>query len=549
MKSIQTKLIALILSGIIICAFIIGGAGVLSAQSVIDKNSAQYMNSLCREKSLELDSLFGRIEQSVDTMAEYALGQLESLDELISDAHYLDEFNSIVSEFAITAANNTDGAIGVYIRYNPDIAPANAGIFYVRGSEDEPFSDFELTDLSLYEEDDVEHVGWYYIPVKAGKPVWLTPYLNKNTGVTMISYVVPLYEQDKLLGVAGMDIDFDYISNVVSEIKIYDSGSAVLADAEGNVLVHDKECNGYEEQADFGVHLAVAASVNQSDENLYRFSRNGIDSKMTVNALSNGMSLAITAPVSEIDSEKNQLVANILIAAVVIAALFTAMTVLIARRTIIRPILQLNDAAKKIADGDLNFKVDCSSKDEIGTLAKSFSQTAKSLKKNIDYINGLAFVDSLTGVNNNTAYQRDVLAIDEEIENKSARFAVAVVDINDLKLINDTCGHDSGNKLISTVANLVCDVFGREHVYRIGGDEFAVIIRGDETEKCSQYAAALESESGSKTDDFFVSFAKGIAVYDSSIDANYESVFIRADREMYKNKTAMKEHGEGSKHV
>ena len=151
------------------------------------------------------------------------------------------------------------------------IDDSEEGVFYVRGRDGE-FRQEPLTQIREYEKDDMEHVGWYYIPVKAGKPVWLTPYLNKNTGVTMISYVVPLYEQDKLLGVAGMDIDFDYISKVVSEIKIYDSGSAVLADAEGNVLVHDKECNGYEEQADFGVHLAVENYPDRHGQCQHNFS-------------------------------------------------------------------------------------------------------------------------------------------------------------------------------------------------------------------------------------------------------------------------------------
>lgn len=549
MRSIQTKLIALILSGIIICAFITGGAGVLGAQSVIDNNSAQYMNLLCKEKSLELDTLFNRIEQSVDIIAEYAIRQFKSLDRLISDAEYLDQFNDIISEFAITAANNTDGSIGVYLRYNPDIAPANAGIFYVRNNEREPFKPFELTDLSLYDEDDLEHVGWYYIPIKAGKPVWLTPYLNKNTGVKMISYVVPLREENKLLGVVGMDIDFQYISDFVSEIEIYNSGVAVLADSEGNVLVHEKNCDGYDNQGGFATHIAVAASLSKTDDSLYSYSRNGVESKMSVGTLSNGMTLAVTAPVSEIDDAKNKLIASILIGAATIAVLFTAITLFIAKRTFTRPILQLTDAAKKIADGDLSFQIKCSSKDEIGTLAESLSHTAKSLKKNIDYINGLAFVDSLTGVNNYTAYRRDVLALEEKIEAKTACFAVAVVDINNLKPINDTCGHDIGNKLISTVANIICEVFGREHVYRIGGDEFVAIIPADKTDKCDEYAAELESETGGKTDDFYVSFANGIAIYDSGIDTDYEDVFKRADRKMYENKALMKQHGEGSRHV
>lgn len=61
----------------------------------------------------------------------------------------------------------------------------------------------------MYDESDVEHVGWYYLPVQAKKAIWMSPYMNENINIYMISYVVPLFAEDGTsIGIVGMDIDF-----------------------------------------------------------------------------------------------------------------------------------------------------------------------------------------------------------------------------------------------------------------------------------------------------------------------------------------------------
>ena len=88
---------------------------------------------------------------------------------------------------------HTDGAICVYVRYNPDFTEPTSGIFLTRNSTDEEFTSSVPTDFTMYDKTDVEHVGWYYVPVENGAPLWMDPYLNGNVNVYMISYVVPLY--------------------------------------------------------------------------------------------------------------------------------------------------------------------------------------------------------------------------------------------------------------------------------------------------------------------------------------------------------------------
>ncbi|MBQ4464292.1 MAG: diguanylate cyclase, partial [Eubacterium sp.] len=86
----------------------------------------------------------------------------------------------------------------------------------------------------------------------------------------------------------------------------------------------------------------------------------------------------------------------------------------------------------------------------------------------------LARRDELTGTKNKTAYAELEQTIQDRIDadNECALFAIAVCDINDLKLINDTIGHKAGDDYIRSASKLLCDTFVHSPVFRIGGDEF-----------------------------------------------------------------------------
>ena len=90
-----------------------------------------------------------------------------------------------------------------------------------------------------------------------------------------------------------------------------------------------------------------------------------------------------------------------------------------------------------------------------------------------------ANVDPLTGVKNRHAYlvaeERRNLQIAEQ---RAPEFAIAILDVNDLKKINDTEGHKAGDQYIRDACRIVCEIFRHSPVFRLGGDEFAVIAQG-----------------------------------------------------------------------
>lgn len=546
MKSIQTKFITLILGCVLICSTVIGGAGIINAERVVDEDAAQLMNYRCSELASEMDALLSRIELSVKTLTVFTNDHLESVDQLKNDEEYMKSFTDQLESVAVNAANNTEGAVAVYVRFNPDFAPPTSGLFWSKTNLNGSFQRLVPTDFSKYSPTDAEHVGWYYIPVKKGKATWLAPYSNENINIQMISYVIPIYKENETVGVVGMDIDFDVIKNMINDVHIYDTGYAFLADDKANVMCHKTYPFGIPmSSVDQSLTPLVTELENgTSGSSLFSYVNNNVKKKMAFRTLRNGMRLVLTAPLAEIDKSKNQLLLQIIIALLIIAPLSVLVTVLITRR-IIKPLKELNTAAKKIAEGDLSISLTQQTKDEVGMLADSFQQTVCHLQKYINYINSLAYRDALTGVKNKAAYQDAERRIEEQMRQGHPEFAVVVLDINDLKRVNDHFGHDFGDMLIVDACRLICKSFPHSPVYRVGGDEFAVILEGAEytnyVQLLENFKASIIEYNENSPKDNQLSIARGIAIYNCQTDLVFSNVFKRADDAMYQNKADMKQ--------
>lgn len=155
----------------------------------------------------------------------------------------------------------------------------------------------------------------------------------------------------------------------------------------------------------------------------------------------------------------------------------------------------------------------------------------------------LARRDELTGVKNKTAYMELEKSVQANIDNGMdyLPFAMIVSDANDLKKINDTEGHVAGDKYIKEASKLLCDIFDHSPVFRIGGDEFVVFLRGDDFSARNELIKQLHEQvhenlrSGSGP-----ILAAGMAEYDPNTDNLMSEIFDRADRKMYEDKQRLK---------
>ena len=161
--------------------------------------------------------------------------------------------------------------------------------------------------------------------------------------------------------------------------------------------------------------------------------------------------------------------------------------------------------------------------------------------RNMEAVNQKAYRDGLTGVKNKLAYLEALTDIENCLADGSlTEYGVAVFDLNGLKQINDTLGHEAGDAYIKNGCMLICKQFDHSPVFRIGGDEFVAILRGGDYERREELFASFRKKVEDNRRNGLVVVASGMAIYQSENDESYNDVFKRADDLMYECKQALK---------
>lgn len=253
-------------------------------------------------------------------------------------------------------------------------------------------------------------------------------------------------------------------------------------------------------------------------------------------------------------NQLKQFMFYIISAFLVVIVIVCIAAILIINRFIVKPINTLSRAASKYKDDKnafSNLKIKRS--DEIGLLSDSMIRMESdingyvddliSAREHADKMDRAANIDALTKVGNKRAYDIAVKRLNES----EGHYGIALIDMNDLKEINDNYGHEKGDLSIKTVSRIICSVFNPASVYRVGGDEFIVILENaDYKDRVKLINKISETFELNKSNDTLppwerVSAAVGYATYNLKKDKNVESVMQRADSAMYENKKAMKE--------
>ena len=152
-----------------------------------------------------------------------------------------------------------------------------------------------------------------------------------------------------------------------------------------------------------------------------------------------------------------------------------------------------------------------------------------------------AYRDGLTGVKNKLAYLEALAEIETHIEDGTLKeYGVVVFDLNGLKKINDTLGHEAGDEYIKNGCALICTKFDHSPVFRIGGDEFVTILKGQDYENRERLESEFRSIIDQNQKDGKVVVSSGLAIHEEGRDESYNDVFKRADACMYERKKSLK---------
>lgn len=370
--------------------------------------------------------MLGLIEAKVNLLAMAGNILADEGKIIAKDKDYFQTYEKEMNTVVIKATEDIPGLVASYIRYDPFLTYGTSGTFFTDADNDGKPEAVTPTDLAAYDPSDMEHVGWFYTPLKNKKATWMEPYFNANINKTIISYVSPVYLQSgKDFGVLGVDFDFAYLNKLLDEHQKFHEKECFLLNAEGKILFHPD----YTEGENFGEILGgkykkVLAEILNKEEGYVNegSAKNAV--LLGYHALSNGWKIVITPSHKAIYGDIEILKNTLFIFISVYLLFMLALSVILGNRQA-RPILSLTKSVKKLSEGSLDEEIKVRSKNEIGALAKGLRQLVGQLKEYRLYIQEIT--DSLNEMQDGNLDIR----LKNEYTGEFTKIKVALLDLSD----------------------------------------------------------------------------------------------------------------------
>ncbi len=414
MKKLQNRLIIVIVSGILLATLVSGAISLFSFISVGEERSISILNKELKLSASYINETFTDVEKFTHTLLDYYLQNCPELSNLTSAEGTA--YMNICKELAMNLIKDNEILCATYFRLNPELIDSGTGGFFLSATSDNhSVTEQPPTDILAYDPEDISHVGWYYVPVVAEKPIWMDEYFNENNGILMISYVAPLYMDDgTLLGVVGIDVNMEKVYSHYSTVKLYNTGVEAIMSDNGEIKNSAQSINLTEDEKAKILASGTGVQLTYVDR----------QQEMTLlsEQLINGDYLLLTIQNEDLYQTENRMILTVIIITIFVCAVVILL------------------------------------------LMKTLFQVFNKYK-----------TDGLTQVENRNSYLDEIREIDHAIQNgKGVALTLIVFDVNGLKQTNDTLGHKMGDALLKEAVSIIQRYFPDMPIFRIGGDEFVV---------------------------------------------------------------------------
>lgn len=465
------------------------------------KAGTDAVNALTRRILIDMVS---RINVATEKHLDGALTALESIApssshlpkeyEFTPDLHVLEDKFWTASGLFMDVNNyvyfgGKDGRfIGVY-----RISPTNVQLFWREPSDlyRTVYKVGSVGDRSLFvrkDDFDPRKRPWYQIAMYSDTPVWTRIYNNFSFHYPTITLAKAVFERrHEFAGVVATDVTLKELSSFLSKLDISKNSVAYIVDEDGYIIatsgkeIPERVVNGLPERmraVDMKTPL-ISQTYKQLNQLVVKTAETQslalpsgtID--VAISPLGNKQGLhwqtIVAVPRADFMSSINQgfLQSVVIAAACILFALTVGLTVV---ERVIRDIRKLTAAAEKFGNGEAMPKLDIRRQDEIGILAQTFVEMENKLR-----------YDKLTQVANREslfAQINHLQQISKEHPELPSGFTLLFVDLDRFKTINDTFGHDAGDKvLVITAARLRAAIRDSDEVARYGGDEFVLLLK------------------------------------------------------------------------
>ncbi|MGE5633253.1 MAG: methyl-accepting chemotaxis protein [Caulobacteraceae bacterium] len=416
-KKISYRIMLAITACCTAIALLVGGISIAGSSRFIESEAKDKLLSIVESKTSGLDKTIAELERSVEGLATSA-NAIFDMEKLKTDTNYILDYQPRVEELTKNFGEMSDGVMGAYVYINPELTGGVYGGWFADKQNNKVFEKQALKPVEAFDPNNAD-MDWYYEPVKAGKAVWLEPYTDPDLNIKMVSYVVPFYKDSTLLGVAGMDVNFDDFSRQILGTKLYDTGYMALLDKDYNFLVRPSfkqgdtaaesqgnaaaggqnadavsEASAATQQENLakennGALKALTDEIGRNDTGMTEYTYEGLKKIFGYSHLTNGYIITVDVPRDQVLKNIHKL--TILIAGLILLGILAAIvTALLVGRLISKPIVQVTDLVNRTANFDLTYDKQYESllkhKDETGIMARAVIDMRKLLKEIVEDI-------------------------------------------------------------------------------------------------------------------------------------------------------------------
>jgi len=274
----------------------------------------------------------------------------------------------------------------------------------------------------------------------------------------------------------------DYIQTVIEDVNYTQENLIIVTDPADRIIFNNGQFNFSQ--------LEARLKIIDTDDGFHLLNKDKNPFYLSSVELLHGMKLNVAVPVSKFTQSANKLALNTGLWLTGIIIIIFVLSLAYIRRLLLTPIYAIKNLVSDITNGLMDSPILLrSKKDELGALTESIIEMRSKINDNNQRIESLAYNDELTSLPNRYSFQVKLDSLTSFAEKSSIKFAVIFLDLDNFKAVNDTLGHDTGDKLLIEASERIEQSFGIDNsdkallknknkpmLARLGGDEFTILL-------------------------------------------------------------------------
>lgn len=427
MKHIRTKImLAIFLCTFVLAAIILLTFNKVGNQIILDETNEK--NALFLETQVkDVNQLFRVSEQMVTELSALITADLD-YEAFKADPVYAQSYIQSKKNTLVHFSKNDANIMGVYTYFDPHVTKRVDFAWFIRNDKTNAME--ENTDSVPVAEFDSNgpEMNWYYGPVQTKGLYWTPLYVDQDLNVAMFSCTYPLYSNGNIIGMVGVDINFDVFKSLLSSMKKGESGFAGMVDSNGLILFHPTlPQNEILSKVANGAYAPLLDAMIQNKKGTFTYLLDREKHLVSYTQSSNGNYFLFDMLESEVFAKITSLQKTMLtlLTLGILAALISSYLL---GKSIGGPIVRLVHVANQLATGDVDVSLKVTRQDEIGLLEGAFLKMIENIKDNVHVAEQIAAGNMSTQVHIKS--EKDVLG--QKLQEMIHAIESLVYDVNQL---------------------------------------------------------------------------------------------------------------------